>query len=221
MEAYEIIRKAIVADLIENNVFIFAPDMVHIDSTAKISPSVKIFGECHIIGDTQVLEGTELSNGCYIENSYIAEDVKVISSRIIDSTVLSSATVGPFSFIRENANVGRGCRIGDFVEIKNSKLGDGTKCAHLAYVGDAEVGKSVNIGCGAVFANYDGVRKQRSLVGDKVFIGSNVNLIAPIEIGDNCYIASGSTVTTNLAENSFCVARNREYIKDNYRPDMG
>ena len=126
------------------------------------------------------------------------------------SAVGSETTVGPFAYIRPGSRIGKGCKVGDFVEVKNSTLGDGTKSAHLTYIGDADLGKNINLGCGVVFVNYDGTNKYRSTVGDGAFIGCNANIVSPVSIGDGAYIAAGSTVTKNVEEDALCVARARQ-----------
>lgn len=117
--------------------------------------------------------------------------------------------------MRENANVGQNCRVGDFVEIKKSTLNDGTKCAHLSYVGDAVVGKNCNIGCGCVFANYDGKNKHQITVGNNCFLGANVNLVAPLKISENCFIGAGTTVRKNLLPNTFVVQLTAQKVVKN------
>ena len=124
-----------------------------------------------------------------------------------------NCTVGPFAHLRKGANVGDNCRVGDFVEIKNSVVGEGTKVSHLAYVGDADVGENCNIGCGVVFCNYDGKNKHRTRVGNNCFIGSNVNLIAPVEIADGAFVAAGTTVTEGAGKGDFVIGRVRQQIR--------
>jgi bifunctional UDP-N-acetylglucosamine pyrophosphorylase/glucosamine-1-phosphate N-acetyltransferase len=119
--------------------------------------------------------------------------------------------------LRAGAAIGNNCRIGDYVEIKKSVLRDNVKAAHLAYIGDAEVGSQTNIGCGTVFANYNGKIKQKTIVGEGAFIGANANLVAPLIIGDNAFVAAGSTVTENIPKNALAIARKRQIIKENYR----
>lgn len=167
-----------------------------------------------IVGNSKIEKGVRIIGDSYIENSIIKEGATINSSYVISSEIGKGTTVGPFSHVKQNSKIGENCRIGNFVEIKNSDIGNGTKCAHLTYVGDSTVGERVNIGCGVVFANYDGKKKHRSKVGNDVFIGCNCNLVAPIEIGNNCFIAAGTTVTQNLQENSFCIGREKETIKE-------
>lgn len=154
-------------------------------------------GTC-IEEEVTIGEGTYVGEGCHLERGV---------------TVGRGSRIGPYAYLRKGTKVGHGCHVGGFTEVKNAVLGDGTKMAHLAYVGDADVGKGCNIGCGAVFVNYDGREKYRSFVGDRVFIGSNCNLVAPVTIGDGAYVACGSTVTRDLEAEDFCIARNRETVK--------
>ncbi|MDR3293579.1 MAG: hypothetical protein LBT20_05705 [Clostridiales bacterium] len=140
----------------------------------------------------------------------------VTQSDLTGCTVGDHTTVGPFATLRTDAVIGSHCRIGDYVEIKKSSIGDHTKAAHLAYIGDAEIGEYTNVGCGTVFANYNGKIKQKTAVGNRVFIGANVNLVAPLTVGDNAFIAAGSTITENIPENAFAIARERQIVKENY-----
>ena len=149
-----------------------------------------------------------------IVNSVIGENCRVESSRILDSKVDKYCSVGPFSLLRQNCEIGQNCRIGDFVEMKNSTLGAGCKAAHLAYIGDATLGEKVNVGCGVVFANYNGKIKQRSYVGNGCFLGSNCNLIAPVRLGDGVFLAAGTTLTRDLDSDDFCIGRCRETVKE-------
>ena len=129
---------------------------------------------------------------------------------ILESKIGDNTSVGPFAYIRPGSSVGRNCKVGDFVEVKNSNLGDGSKSAHLTYIGDADIGENANLGCGVVFVNYDGTNKYRSEIGDGVFIGCNANIISPIKIEDGAYVAAGSTVTRNVPEDALCVARAKQ-----------
>ena len=150
-----------------------------------------------------------------VEDSIIGKDSEVISSHVFSSRIGENVRLGPNAHIRPNTIIGNNCRIGNFVEIKNSTIGENTKIAHLTYVGDAEIGSNCNIGCGVVFVNYNGKQKNRIKIGNNVFIGSNCNLIAPLEIEDNVYICAGTTVTKNLKEDDFVIGRLYEEIKPN------
>ena len=142
-----------------------------------------------------------------IKNSIIGEDVLIRSSEIEDSSIGRGTTVGPYAHLRPNSKIGENCKIGNFVEVKNSNVGNASKMSHLAYIGDADVGSGVNIGCGVVFVNYNGREKFRAKVGDNAFIGSNSNLVAPIEVEDNAYIAAGSTITKNVLKGQLSLER--------------
>jgi bifunctional UDP-N-acetylglucosamine pyrophosphorylase/glucosamine-1-phosphate N-acetyltransferase len=156
---------------------------------------------------------SRIGDDCFIgqnsrlEDADIAPKVSIMQSVITESDIGEGTNVGPFAYIRPGSHIGSGCRIGDFVEIKNSVVGDGTKISHLAYVGDSDLGSDVNLGCGVVFVNYDGKEKHRTKVGNGAFIGCNVNLIAPVNVEDNAYIAAGTTVTKNVPAGSLSVGR--------------
>ena len=183
---------------------------VEIEAGSVIYPSVILEGKCRIgksvvLGPNTHLVNTVVLDGCTVRHS-VLENVKIGSS----------TTVGPFAYLRADADIGDNCRIGNFVEIKNSKLGSGVKMAHLAYIGDADVGADVNYSCGAITCNYDGKKKYRTTIEDGAFIGSNSNLIAPVTIGKNSYVAAGSTITKNVDENALAIARGRQVQKDEW-----
>ncbi len=187
-----------------------------IDESCDVAEGVKIgVGVC-ILGNTVILEGTEVYGNSIIENSKIGMNVIIRSSEINSSIVLDNTTIGPFAHIRNESEIGESCRIGNFVEIKKSIVGRHTKIAHLTYVGDAEIGTNCNLGCGVVFCNYNGSIKQKSYIGDNVFIGSNVNIIAPVTIEDGAYIAAGSTINKDVGLDEFAIARSRQEIKKNF-----
>ena len=189
---------------------------IKIDESVKIGRNVKIGFGCFLEGQTVIGDDCEIGPNSYISNSKIGDGVKVLSSFIEDSIVGDRVSVGPFATIKRQSCIGNNCRVGNFVEIKNSKIDTGTKVAHLAYVGDADLGKECNVGCGVVFCNYNGLIKQRSIVGDKVFIGSNVNVVAPVKIDDFVYIAAGSTINKNIEKNQFSIARSCQVNKNNF-----
>ena len=188
-----------------------------IDDTAIIGKDVKISDNVCILGKSVIGDGCEISSNSVIKDSYLGEGCIIVASHIEDSSLGKGCTVGPFAHIRANSKLGEKCRVGNFVEIKNSQIGNNSKMAHLAYVGDAIVGNNCNIGCGVVFCNYDGEKKQQSKLGDNVFVGSNANLVAPVSIADNAYIAAGSTINLDVGEGEFAIARERQTNKKNFK----
>lgn len=178
-----------------------------ISKSAKISNSVTIIGDCKI-GEKVVIYGDS-----YIEDCEIGDNTTIWSSALKHSHIGADCTVGPFAHVREHSDIGDKVRIGNFVEIKKSTIGSGSKLAHLTYVGDASIGKNCNIGCGVIFCNYDGKNKHKTTLGDNVFVGSNCNLIAPIEIEDDCFIAAGTTVTESTPKSTFVIGRQKQINK--------
>lgn len=189
---------------------------VFISKNAVFGDNVTIYPNNIIEGDCVFGDNVTLLPNNYIKDCNIGNDVQIEYSHLVDSVVDSGAVIGPFSRLRPNSKVGKNCKIGNFVEIKNSSLGDGTKASHLAYIGDADIGSNVNIGCGAIFVNYNKKEKNRSVVGNNAFVGSNVNVIAPVNIADNTYICAGTTLTKDTKEFDFVIGRSRETIKPNY-----
>lgn len=173
---------------------------------SEISNTAKIYDN-NLIINSVIEGGVVIFPNSVIINSVIKENTIVYSSYIEDSEVGFDCVIGPYAHIRPNTKIANSVKIGNFVEIKKSEIKSGTKVSHLTYVGDSEVGKNCNFGCGTITCNYDGVNKHKTIIGDNVFIGSNTNLIAPIEIKDNCFIAAGSTITKNLEENTFAISR--------------
>lgn len=206
---------------IEAGVDIFDIDNVYIDEDVRI-------GEGTVIGPCVRLEGsTVIGKNCKIEqnsrivNATIGDDVSIDNSVILDSSVGSNTSVGPFAYIRPGSTIGEACKVGDFVEVKNASMGNGSKSAHLTYIGDADIGENVNLGCGVVFVNYDGKNKHRSTVGDGCFIGCNVNLVSPVDVGDGAYIAAGSTVTKDIPKDALSVGRARQKNIENWATQRG
>jgi bifunctional UDP-N-acetylglucosamine pyrophosphorylase/glucosamine-1-phosphate N-acetyltransferase len=166
-----------------------------------------------IIGDCKIAQDVVIYGDCYFENCTIESGCKIYSSYIKDSHISKDCTIGPFAHIRPGCHIGENVRVGNFVEIKNSTIKQNTKISHLTYIGDATIGSNCNIGCGVVFCNYDGKNKHKTIIGDNVFVGSNVNLIAPITIDNNCFIAAGSTVTKSVSNDTFVIARAKQENK--------
>ena len=188
---------------------------VYIDPNAKLGKNITIYPNVYIIGNTTIGDNVTIYPCTTIENSTIDCGTIIKSSHIEDSTIGVNCKIGPFAHTRPNSIIGDNCSIGNFVEIKNSTLGEGTKANHLAYVGDADIGKNCNIGCGAIFVNYNGKNKNRTTVGDECFIGSNCNIVAPVNIANRSYICAGTTLTINTESEDFVIGRCRETIKKN------
>lgn len=178
-----------------------------VGNNCKIDKNVKFLGNC-IIGNNVVILGDSV-----IENCKIGDDVVIKSSYLTESEVENNCTIGPFSHLRKGSFIKQAVKIGAFVEIKNSKIGANSKVPHFAYVGDAVVGERVNIGCGVVFANYDGKEKRQSVIGNDVFIGCNVNIVAPVKVADKTYICAGTTVTKDTDVGDFVIGRVRQENK--------
>ena len=182
----------------------------YIDENVKIGKGTTIYPGVTLEGDTVIGENCVIGQNTKISDSTIGDEASIQFSVITSSKVGKKTKVGPFAYLRPNSNIGEGCKVGDFVEIKNSTFGDGSKASHLSYIGDSDVGKHVNIGCGVVFVNYDGKNKHRSTVEDDAFIGCNANLVSPVNVGNGAYIAAGSTVTQDVPAGALCVARERQ-----------
>lgn len=193
----------------------YLKNKIYLDKKIKIDISTKIFPNNFIIGSTKIGINCIFLPNNFLQNCTIKNNVTIHNSVLSDCEVGVGCKIGVFSHLRDGVKLGKNCKIGNFCEIKNSTLGDGCKMSHLAYVGDSEIGKNCNIGCGVVFANYDGTKKQKIIVGDNVFIGSNSILIAPLNIADGTYICAGSVVTENTNVNDFVIGRVKAVHKAN------
>jgi len=192
------------------------PSSVFIDADVKISRGAVIYPGCILEGACEIGENATIWPNSHLQNTIVGAGAAVRQSVCADAVIGAGTQVGPFAYLRPGTVIGEKCRVGNFVEIKNATLGDGVKMAHLAYIGDADVGKGVNYSCGAITANYDGKKKYRTKIGDNAFIGSNVNLIAPIEIGEKGYVAAGSTLTDNVPPCALGLGRARQCNKEDW-----
>ncbi|SHH52622.1 bifunctional UDP-N-acetylglucosamine diphosphorylase/glucosamine-1-phosphate N-acetyltransferase GlmU [Tepidibacter thalassicus] len=204
-----------------NGVTIIDPQNTYIECNVKIGMDTIIYPGCVISGNTTIGSNCIIGANSRIENSDIKDNVEIQISTIINSTVGENSSVGPYAYLRPNSEVGCNVKIGDFVEIKNSKIGDNSKASHLAYIGDAHIGKNVNIGCGVVFVNYDGKNKHKTVVKDNAFVGSNSNLVAPVVVEEKGYVATGSTITDNVPSGSLSIARARQVNKEGWVEKKG
>lgn len=205
-----ILRNRINIKHMENGVTIIDPASTYIGADVKIGRDTIVYPGNVIEGNTVIGENCTLYPNSRISDCTIADNVEIQSSVILQSEIGNNTTVGPFAYIRPESKIGNSVRVGDFVEIKKSTIGDNTKVSHLTYIGDAEVGENCNFGCGTVTVNYDGKNKNKTIIGNNSFIGCNTNLISPIKVEDNTYIAAGSTITNDVKEGDLAVARAKQ-----------
>lgn len=191
---------------------LMSPQTCTISKEARIGAGAVIYPNNHILGKSVIGAGAVLYPNNIVEDSEVGEGAQLTASVLTGAKVGGGAHIGPFSYLRPGADVGENCRVGDFAEIKNAKLGAGTKVSHLSYVGDVQLGENCNVGCGVVFCNYDGIKKCRTTAGDDCFIGSNANIVAPVKIGSGSYIAAGTTVTRDVPEGAFVIGRVRQQV---------
>ena len=214
--AEQIMRRRINEKHMENGVTIIDPSGTYIDSQVIIGKDTTIYPGNVLQGKTIIKEECVLYPNNRIADSILQKGVSVQSSVVLESQIGEGTTVGPFAYIRPESNIGKHARIGDFVEIKKSTIGDNTKVSHLTYIGDAEVGSGCNFGCGTVVVNYDGKSKYKTIIGNNTFIGCNTNLVAPVKVNDNSYIAAGSTITNEVPENALAIARAKQVNIENW-----
>lgn len=209
-EVEAVLRKRINNKHLENGVTIIDPNTTYIGIDVEIGQDTIIYPGNVLEGNTVIGKNCVLYPNSRINNSVIGESVDIQSSVILESKIGNQTTVGPFAYIRPESIIGNNVRVGDFVEIKKSTIGNNTKVSHLTYVGDAEVGEGCNFGCGTVTVNYDGKNKNKTIIGNNSFIGCNTNLISPVTVEDNTYIAAGSTITNNVKSGELAVARAKQ-----------
>ncbi|MBR4287716.1 MAG: UDP-N-acetylglucosamine diphosphorylase [Clostridia bacterium] len=209
-------RIAIIEKLIENGVQIPCPDGVIIESNVEIGKDTVIMPNTVLLGEVKIGADCVIGPNSYIVDSTIGSNTKLNNTQAYSSVVGSGVTAGPFVHIRPNCNIKDNVHIGNFVEVKNSNVDEGSKLPHLLYVGDSDVGKDVNFGCGCVTVNYDGRNKSRTTVKDGAFIGCNTNLVAPVTVGENAFTAAGSTITEDVPDNALALARTRQTVKKDW-----
>lgn len=215
-EAEAFMRRRINREHMAAGVTLIDPSAVYIEKDVRIGADTVIYPGTILRGRTVIGEQCEIGPGSDITDSIVGDRVAVKHSVLSEAEVGDDSTVGPFAYLRPGTKLAAHVKIGDFVEIKNAKLAEGVKVSHLSYVGDAEIGKNVNVGCGAITVNYDGYNKHKTIVGDDAFIGSNVNLIAPVTVGPGAYVVAGSTITHDVPEGDMAIARERQVNKPGY-----
>lgn len=211
-----IIRSRINERLMLDGVTLIDPSSTYVDFDVRVGPDTVIHPQTVIEKGSVIGEGCTIGPSTRLVNVTLGDEVTVLYSHITDSTVGDGTRIGPFANVRPGCKIGRKVKIGDFVEAKNAEIGDSVSMSHLAYVGDASVGERTNIGAGAITCNYDGFAKHRTVIGKGVFIGSNVTMIAPVEIGDGALVAAGSVVTHNVPSDALAVARSQQSNKEGW-----
>ena len=212
-----IFRARKVRELMLTGVTIEKPETVTIDMPVAIGADSIIGAFTHILGHSEIGGDCRIGPGCVIESSLIEDRVHVAPYTLIGSShVRRDARVGPFSRLRMENEVGEGAHVGNFVELKKTRLGAGAKANHLAYLGDADIGERSNIGAGAITCNYDGVTKHRTEIGDDAFVGSNATLVAPLHVGKGSYIGAGSVITKPVPEGALAVGRGHQVNKEGW-----
>lgn len=209
-------RITIIERLISSGVEIPCFDGVIIEEGVKIGKGTLILPNTIIMGKTEIGKDCVIGPNSYICDTIVGDNTKLNNTQSFNSQIGSGVTAGPFVHIRPNCKIADNVHIGNFVEVKNSTVDEGSKLPHLLYVGDSDVGKDVNFGCGCVTVNYDGRNKSRTTVKDGAFIGCNTNLVAPVTVGENAFTAAGSTITEDVPDNALAVARNRQTVKKDW-----
>ncbi|MEN2994127.1 MAG: bifunctional UDP-N-acetylglucosamine diphosphorylase/glucosamine-1-phosphate N-acetyltransferase GlmU [Thermodesulfovibrio sp.] len=206
--ATKYLRDRIVKEWMEKGVTFYDPSLVWISPSVTIGQDTIIYPNVFLEGNTKIGQNCIIFQGVRIKDSIIEDNVQIKDSTVIESShIKSGSKIGPFAHIRPQTIIGKECRIGNFVEVKKSIIGDGTKAAHLSYIGDSEIGNNVNIGAGTITCNYDGQKKHKTIIEDNVFIGSDTQLIAPVRVCKGAYIGAGSTITKEVPEDALAISR--------------
>lgn len=215
-EAEEIIFDNIRKYWMMEGVTIVNPSSVFIDAKAVLSPDVVLLPFTFIQGNTVIEESAVIGPGTTLVNTKCLRGCKVENSVAREAVIGESCTVGPFAYLRPGTVLGKGVKVGDFVEIKNSIIGEGSKVPHLSYIGDSALGKNVNIGAGTITCNYDGQKKHETIIGNGAFVGSNTNFVAPVAIGEDAVIGAGSTITRDVPEKALAIERSQQKNIENW-----
>jgi bifunctional UDP-N-acetylglucosamine pyrophosphorylase/glucosamine-1-phosphate N-acetyltransferase len=219
-EAEAYMRRRIAVGHMRNGVTIVDPSSTYIEADVKIAADTVIQPGSFLRGRTTIGADCVIGPQADLTDVEVADGVSITYAVLAEARVDRESTVGPFAYIRPGTEIGPKVKIGDFVELKNAKIGEGTKVPHLSYVGDAEIGSGVNIGCGTITVNYDGAVKHKTVVQDGAFVGCNTNLVAPVTVGRNAYVAAGSTINQDVPDNALAIARERQVNKLDYANRM-
>lgn len=214
--AEKVMRKRLNEYHLRNGVTMIDPDTTYIGPKVSMEPDVTIYPGTMILGETTIGTGNIIGANCEIENCTIGNDNVIRQSVVKNSKIGNKTNIGPFAHIRPETAIGDLARVGNFVEIKKSEIGEDTKVSHLSYIGDATLGKDVNIGCGTITVNYDGVNKHQTTIEDHAFVGCNTNLMAPVTIGEGSLVAAGSTISKDVEKDALAIARAKQSNKADY-----
>ena len=216
-EVSSMVRQQKNEELMAAGVTLIDPATTYVDADVVVGADTVIYPCVYLEGSTRIGSACEIHSGARIVNSTVGDRVCVKNHTVVtDSTVESGVSLGPFAHIRPGSEIGEDAHVGNFVELKKTKLGKGAKANHLAYLGDATIGAKTNVGAGTITCNYDGETKHRTVIGEGVFIGSNSTLVAPVTLADGSYIAAGSAVTTDVPAGSLAIGRARQENKDGW-----
>ena len=199
--------------LLEAGVEMLDPSAVYVEESVEVGAGTLLLPGTILRGKTVVGPNCQIGPNVMLTDCIMGEEVTINASQCEESTIESGCQIGPYTHIRPHCLVGRGSKIGAFVQLKNCNLGEGTKMAHLTYVGDSDVGDHCNFGCGTVTCNYDGFQKFRTTIGSNVFVGCNTNFVPPVAVGDGAYIAAATTVTEDIPADAMAVGRARQQVK--------
>lgn len=204
-----------VRQMMLDGVRFLSPQTSFIDFDVTIEVGSTIYPGVTLLGKTKIGAHVLIETGCFIKNSKVDSDSEILAhSYLEEAHVQTGAIIGPMARLRPGTDIGQDAKVGNFVEVKKSKLGKGAKVSHLSYIGDAEIGENSNIGCGFITCNYDGANKHKTKIGSNTFIGSDCQAIAPIEIGDDAFVAAGSTITKSIPNGGFAIARSQQVTKE-------
>jgi bifunctional UDP-N-acetylglucosamine pyrophosphorylase/glucosamine-1-phosphate N-acetyltransferase len=209
--ANEVLRQAKLKDLMLSGVTMVDPKTTYVDQTVEVGKDTILYPNCHLQGRTKIGERCILEPNSKVSDSIVGNDVTIRSNSVItESKIEEGASIGPFSHLRPLTEVKTKAKIGNFVEVKKSVIGRGSKANHLTYIGDSMVGEDVNIGAGTITCNYDGFEKHPTVIGDRVFVGSNVELVAPVKVGNGSTIGAGSTITKDVPGGALAISRTKQ-----------
>ena len=206
--ANEVLRQKKLKDLMLSGVTVVDPKTTYVDRTVEVGKDSILYPNCHLQGKTKIGERCIIEPNSKISDSLIGNDVTIRANSVItESKIEEGASIGPFAHLRPLSEVKTKAKIGNFVEVKKSVIGKGSKANHLSYIGDSLLGEDVNIGAGTITCNYDGFEKHQTIIGNRVFVGSNVELVAPVKVGNDSSIGAGTTVTKDVPEGALAISR--------------